>query len=159
MLFPQRGAGRFSTRKIVTRLFVSHAARIVSRRSGAAADRSGWLRAPGLSGGGARTELLEPLDHNIEIRITGAKLASDPVPAAFGDALAVRDDLELTGPAGSRHGVDADVLLDEGHETRDLSLVILSRWAIHDLDLHSLLRSVQYSPRGGGRMGIKPWAQ
>ena len=62
---------------------------------GAAADRSGRLQARGLSGGGARTELLEPLDHNIEIRITGAKLASDPVPAAFGDAFSVRDHLEL----------------------------------------------------------------
>src|SRR5439155_17624726 len=42
-LSPQSAAGRFSTRKTVTRLFVSHAARIVSRRSGAAVDRSGRL--------------------------------------------------------------------------------------------------------------------
>jgi hypothetical protein len=108
-------------------------------------DRSGRLKACGLYGGGARAELLEPFDHDIEIRITGAKLATDPVPAAFGDSLAVRDHFELTGPAGSRHGLDAEALLDEGRETRDFGLVVLSRRTVHDLDLHSLLRFVQYS--------------
>jgi hypothetical protein len=41
------------------------------------------------------------------------------------------------------------VLFDEGHETRDLGLVILSSGAVDDLDLHPVLRSVQYSRRFG----------
>jgi len=31
------------------------------------------------------------------------------------------------------------VLLDEGHETRDLSFVVLSGRAVDDFDLHSFL--------------------
>ena len=98
-----------------------------------------------LSGCVTRTVLLEPLDHDIEIGIAGAKAPSEPVPAAFGDSLAVRDHLELTDPARSSHGLNAEALLDEGHETRDLGLIVLSRRAVHNLDLHSVLRSVQYS--------------
>ena len=88
--------------------------------------------------------------------LDGSRPASDPVPAAFSDSLAVRDHLELTGPAGSRHGLGTEALFDEGHETRDLGLVILSSGAVDDLDLHPVLRSVQYSRRFGGIRWRRP---
>jgi hypothetical protein len=88
---------------------------------------------------------LELLDYDIEIGIAGAKAPSEPVPTAFGDSLAVRDHVELTGSARSSDGINAEALLDEGHETRDLGLVVLSRRAVHDLDLHSVLPPIQYS--------------
>ena len=82
--------------------------------------------------------LLEPLDHAIEIRIAGAKAPCKPVAATRGNLLAVSDHLELTGLTRHGHGIDAEALLDEGHETRDLILVVLSRRAVNDLDLHSV---------------------
>ena len=82
---------------------------------------------------------LELLDHALEIGITGAKAPGEPVPTALGNPLAVSDDLELTGL--TRHGdsINVEALLDEGHETRDLGLVVLSRRTVNDLDLHSVL--------------------
>ena len=91
--------------------------------------------------------LLDLLDHAIEIRIAGPKLPSEPVPTAFGDSLAIRDHLELTGLARCNHRFKVEALLDEGHETRDLGLVVLSRRAVYDFDLHSVLRfTVRCSP-------------
>jgi hypothetical protein len=86
-----------------------------------------------------RTVLLDPLDHAIEIGIAGAKLPREPVPSALGNPLAVRNHLELTGFAGRKDSFYAKALLDEGHETRDLGLVVLSRGAVNDFDLHCLL--------------------
>jgi hypothetical protein len=88
-----------------------------------------------------RTVFSEPLDHAIEIAIAAAKSPCEPVPTSFGDTLAVRDHVELTGGTSRTDGFNAQALLDEGHETRDLGLVVLSRRAVNDFDLHSVLQS------------------
>jgi hypothetical protein len=82
--------------------------------------------------------LLELVDHAIEIGITGTKAPSEPIPAACCDSLAVREYLELTSLAWGSHGFDAETFADEGHETRDLGLVVLSRRAVQDFDSHSV---------------------
>jgi hypothetical protein len=83
--------------------------------------------------------LLELLDHALEIGIAGAKSPSDPVPTALCNPLAVSDHFELADATMRNHGFNAEALLDEGHETRDLGLVVLSGRAVNDLDLHSVL--------------------
>jgi hypothetical protein len=103
------------------------------RKRGTARHEAWWL-----SGRVTGTVLRELLNHAIEIGIAGAEAPSEPVPAAFGDSLAVRDHLELTGLTRRSHGFNSEALLDEGHETRGLGLVILSRRAVDDLDLHSV---------------------
>ena len=80
--------------------------------------------------------LLELLDDAIEIGIARAKAPCEPVPTALGNPLAVRDHLELTGLTRRNDGFNAQALLDEGHETRDLGLVVLSRRAVNDFYLH-----------------------
>jgi hypothetical protein len=92
-----------------------------------------------------RTAFLQLLHHAIEIGIAGAKAPCEPVPAALGNLLAVSDHLELTGFPRSRDGFNVKAPLDEGHETRDLGLVVLSRRAVNDLDLHSVLQSASCS--------------
>jgi len=82
--------------------------------------------------------LRELLDHAIEIGIADAEAPSEPVPTAFGDSFAVSDHLELTGLTWRSHGFNSEALLDEGHETRGLGLVVLSCRAVGDLDLHSV---------------------
>ena len=89
----------------------------------------------------AGSALLEPLNHAIQIGITRAKAPCEPVSAALGDFLAIGDHLKLAFPAMRNHGVNAEPLLDEGRETRDLGLVVLSSRAGKDLDLHSVLQS------------------
>jgi len=88
-----------------------------------------------------RTVLLDPLDDAIEIGIAGAKLPREPVSTALGNPLAVRNHLELTGLTRRKDSFNAKSLLDEGHETRDLGLVVLSRGAVNDFDLHCLLHN------------------
>jgi hypothetical protein len=39
-------------------------------------------------------------------------------------------------PARREDGINAEAILEEGHETRDLGSVVLSRRAVNDLDLH-----------------------
>jgi len=80
--------------------------------------------------------LLELLDHTFQIRIASAKAPREPVPSAFRNPFAVSDHLELTDLASRKDGLDIEALFDEGHETRDLCLVVLSRRAVNDLDLH-----------------------
>ena len=77
--------------------------------------------------------------------IAGAKAPCEPVPAALGDPLAVSDDLELTGLPRHNDGFNVEALLDKGHETRDLGLVVLSRRAVNDLDLHPFFQSTTSS--------------
>ena len=86
-----------------------------------------------------RTVLLDLLDHAIEIGIAGAKAPCEPVSAALGNPLAVGYHLELTCFTRRSYGFNAEALLDERHETRDLGFVVLSRRAVNDLDLHSVL--------------------
>jgi hypothetical protein len=89
--------------------------------------------------GVTRTVLLELLDHAVEVGIAGAKAPCEPVPTALGNPLAVSDYLELPDLSRRSDSFNVQALLDEGHETRDLGLVVLSRRAVHDLDLHSVL--------------------
>jgi len=76
------------------------------------------------------------LDHSIEIWIAGAKAPGQPVATPLSDPLAVSDNLELAGLARRKDGFNVEALLNEGHETRDLGLVVLSCRAVNDLDLH-----------------------
>jgi hypothetical protein len=78
----------------------------------------------------------ELLDHAIEIGIARAKAPCQPIPTALGNPLAVSDNLELTSLPRRNDGFNVEALLDEGHETRDLGLVVLSCRAVNDLDLH-----------------------
>jgi hypothetical protein len=80
--------------------------------------------------------LSELLDHAIEIGIARAEAPSEPIPTALGNPLAISDNLELTGLPRRNDGFNAEALLDEGHETRDLGLVVLSCRAVNDLNLH-----------------------
>jgi hypothetical protein len=89
---------------------------------------------------------LELLDHTIEIGIAGAKAPCKPVPTALGYPLAVSDDLELTCLPRRNDGFYGEAIFDEGHETRDLGFVVLSRRAVNDLDLHYVIQSASWSP-------------
>ena len=86
--------------------------------------------------------LHELLDQAIEIGIAGAKASCEPVSTALGYFLAVSDDLELTVLARREDGISAEAILEEGHETRDLGSVVLSRRAVNDLDLHDSLSNL-----------------
>jgi hypothetical protein len=85
--------------------------------------------------------LLELLDQAIKIGVAGAEASREPVPTALGNHLAVREHLELTGLTRHKNGFKAQAIFDEGHETRDLYLVVLSPRAVNDFDLHSILQS------------------
>ena len=80
--------------------------------------------------------IFELLDHLIEVGIAGAETAREPVSATPGNLLAVGEHFELSCLAGDHGGCDSEILLDEGHETRDLGLVILSGGAVDDFDFH-----------------------
>ena len=80
----------------------------------------------------------EQVNHAVEIGIAGAKTPRKKVAAALGAALAVGEHLELTGLARGQDGVNVQAFFDEGHETRDLGAVVLSRRAMNDFDLHSV---------------------
>jgi hypothetical protein len=51
----------------------------------------------------------------------------------------------MTGLPGHKDGFNAEALLDEGHEARDVSLVVLSCRAVNDLDLHVFSKRYQDS--------------
>ena len=93
-----------------------------------------------------RAAIFEVLDHGIEIGIAGAEASCEPVSTALGDPLAVSDNLELTGLPRCKDDFNVEALLDEGRETRDLGLVVLSCRAVNDLDLHYVLQSASCSP-------------
>jgi len=87
------------------------------------------------------TVFLNLFDHAIEIGITAAKAPCKPVPAALCNPFAVRDHHELTRLTRCNDSVNVQALLDEGRETRDLGLVVLSRRTVNDFDLHFALPS------------------
>ena len=82
------------------------------------------------------TVLLELLDHAFQIRIATAKASCEPVPTTLRNPLVISDNLELTGLPGFEDRFNSKALFDEGHETRDLGLVVQSCRAVNDLDLH-----------------------
>jgi hypothetical protein len=81
------------------------------------------------------------LDQAIEIGVAGAKAPREPVPTSLGNSFAVCDHIELTGLTRGDDGVNVQALFDKGRETRDLGTVVLSRWAMNDFDLHSVLQT------------------
>ncbi len=85
------------------------------------------------------TALLELVNHATEIGIAGAKFSRKPVSTALSNLLPVGNHLKLAGLARPIHGFNAEPLLDEGRETRDLGLVVVSGWTGNYLDLHSVL--------------------
>ena len=88
--------------------------------------------------------LLKLLHHTIQIRIPRAKLSREPISAALGNLLAVRNHLELTSLPRRKDGLNPHALLDEGHETRDLNFVVFSRRAMHDFHFHSIPQSAAW---------------
>jgi len=81
------------------------------------------------------------LDHAIEIGVASSKSPREPISTALGNPLAVRDHFELTCLARSNDSFNVQALLDEGRETRDLRIVVLSGRAVNDFDLHSVLQT------------------
>jgi len=81
------------------------------------------------------------LNQAIEIRVAASKASREPISTTLGDPLAVGDHVELTGLTRRNDDFDAKALLDEGRETRDLRIVVLSGRAMNDFDLHSVLQT------------------
>jgi len=84
---------------------------------------------------------LKEFEHAIEIGVPGAKASREPVPTTLRNPLAVRYHLELAGLSRRNDSVNIQALLDEGHETRDLGFVVLSRRTVNDFDLQFTLPS------------------
>ena len=84
---------------------------------------------------------LELLNHVIEIGITCAKAFCEPVSTALGNPLSIGEHLELASSAGRNRNVHAKTLFNQGHETRDLGFIALSRRAGTYLNFHSVLQS------------------
>jgi hypothetical protein len=83
------------------------------------------------------------LDHAIEIGVAGSKSPREPISTALGNPLAFGDHVELTGFTRCNDGFDVQAFLDEGRETRDLGIVVLSGRAVNDFDLHSVLQTLR----------------
>ena len=79
--------------------------------------------------------LVDLLNHGFKIGIASAPFPCEPVSTALGDSLAISDYIKLTRLAGHDHCVNAEPILDEGHETRDLGFVVLSRRTGNYFDL------------------------
>ena len=75
---------------------------------------------------------------------TGAEEASQLVASAFGDGLAVDEDLELSFVTRLDGHVDIKALFDDGGETRRAFLVA-SSGAVTDLDVHDASKGVGVS--------------
>lgn len=82
----------------------------------------------------------EQIDYIVQVGISGAETAREPVSTALGNELTVGDYFKLAGLSRSRHSINSEAFLDEGRETRDLRLVILSSRAVDDLYLHGVLQ-------------------
>jgi hypothetical protein len=88
---------------------------------------------------------LELFNHAIKIRIAGAEASGEPVATAFSDSFTIGKHFKLTGAARRNHGINAETLLDEGHETRDLGFVIPSSRARAYFDFHAVPPNRGYS--------------
>ena len=83
---------------------------------------------------------LQLLNYALQIRIACAKASSEPVSTALHHCLAIGQHFKLAGLARCNHGVNAQPFFDQGHETRDLGFIVLSRRAGTYLDIHSVLQ-------------------
>jgi hypothetical protein len=93
--------------------------------------------------GVAGTALFEQVDHALQIGIASAEAPCKPVSTTLGNCLTIGDHLKLTSCARCNHGCNAETLLYEGRETRDLGFVVLSGRAGDYLNLHSVLQSTR----------------
>ena len=92
-----------------------------------------------LSGPTARSRAIlfgELLNHFFQVWITGPKAPREPVSATLSNPFTVRYNVELASLTRCADGVNVQALFDQGHETRDLGTVVLSRWAVNDFNLH-----------------------
>ena len=96
----------------------------------------------------AGASLLKQFNHVVEIGIARAEAPCEPVSATLGNLVTVGNYVKLTGLSRRNCDCNAEALLYEGHETRNLGSVVLSRRAMNDFDLHSILESVR---RAGSR--------
>lgn len=90
------------------------------------------------------TALPKQLNHVVQIGIASAEASGEPISTAPGNLLAVGNYVKLTSLSRANHGYDAEALVYEGHETRDLGFVVLSGRAGNDFDLHSVLELVRW---------------
>jgi hypothetical protein len=86
--------------------------------------------------------LLQQVNHAIQIGISRAKRPREPCPTPRGDAFAIGNYFKLPRLAMPGLGCNAEALLDEGNETRDLGLVIRSSWTGNYFDIHCVLESL-----------------
>src|SRR5690348_5984956 len=75
--------------------------------------------------------------HMLQIGVTGSEGAREPVPASLRNLFTVGNDVKLTGVASNNDRCNAHALVDEGCETRNLSLVVSSGGARNNLNFHS----------------------
>ncbi len=94
-----------------------------------------------LSGTAGSQALHELGDDVFGVGPTGAEEASQLVASAFGDGLAVDEDLELSFVTRFDGHVDIKALFDDGGETRRAFLVA-SSGAVTDLDVHDASKRV-----------------
>lgn len=87
--------------------------------------------------------LLNQLNHALQIGITRTEPARQPVSLSLGDSPAIGNHLKLTDVTGSNNGGNTEALLYEGHETRDLSFVVLSGRTGDYLNVHYVLQSAR----------------
>lgn len=92
------------------------------------------------SGDLVRGQFFDPIDDGIQIRIPRTKLARDPVATTLSNFLPIHHNIKLTRPTRPQNRIDTETLLYEGHETRDLSCIIVSGRAVNDFDPHRLSR-------------------
>ncbi len=94
--------------------------------------------------GTAGSQALHDGDDVFGVGPTGAEEASQLVASAFGDGLAVDEDLELSKVTWLDGHVDIKALFDDGGETRRAFLVA-SSGAVTDLDVHDASKGVGVS--------------
>ena len=80
--------------------------------------------------------LFEPRNNRFGFGITCTELAREPVSAALRYPLSIGDHFELADLARCPDGFNAQTIFDLGRETRNLGTVVLSSWAVNNLDSH-----------------------
>ncbi len=78
--------------------------------------------------------------------MTRAKFPREPVSASLHNSFAIRNHVELAGLPRRTNRFEIEALLDQGHGTRVLGAIVLSCWAVHNFELHSILDATRLSP-------------
>jgi len=97
---------------------------------------------------------LNQLNKFTQVWIARPETTCEPVSSAPGNPLSVSKYVELTSLARRNDGCYAQPLFYEGRETRGLGLVVLSRRAGNDFDLHSIIPSICTALLGSSRGGV-----